>query len=90
MSYFDQALNALLVNSYIALDKGDAVGVMTFSSDQRWLAPIKGKAKINHLLNHLYHVDTSTDSGDYVNAAECLFVKHHRKRSLDYFNDKCA
>jgi len=81
LSYFDYALNALLMSSYIALDKGDAVGVMTFSGEPSWLSPIKGKASINTLLNHLYALDTSTQSSDYVTAAENLLLKH-RKRSL--------
>lgn len=81
LSYFDYALNALLMSSYIALDKGDAVGVMTFSGEPSWLPPIKGKASINTLLNHLYALNTSTESSDYVTAAENLLLKH-RKRSL--------
>lgn len=81
LSYFDYALNALLMSSYIALDKGDAVGVMTFSGEPSWLPPIKGKININTLLNHLYALKTSTQSSDYVTAAENLLVKH-RKRSL--------
>lgn len=81
LSYFDYALNALLMSSYIALDKGDAVGVMTFSGEPSWMPPIKGKASINHLLNHLYALTTSTESSDYVEAAENLLLKHH-KRSL--------
>ncbi len=81
LSYFDYTLNALLMSSYIALDKGDAVGVMTFSGESSWLPPIKGKNSINTVLNHLYALDTSTQSSDYVTAAEELLVKH-RKRSL--------
>jgi len=81
LSYFDYALNALLMSSYIALDKGDAVGVMTFSGEQSWLPPIKGKNSINTVLNHLYALETSTQSSDYVTAAEELLIKH-RKRSL--------
>ena len=81
LSYFDYALNALLMSSYIALDKGDAVGVMAFSGEPSWLPPIKGKTSINTLLNHLYALSTSTQSSDYVTAAENLLVKH-RKRSL--------
>lgn len=81
LSYFDYALNALLMSSYIALDKGDAVGVMSFSGEPSWLPPVKGKANINTLLNHLYALSTSTQSSDYVTAAENLLVKQ-RKRSL--------
>ena len=81
LSYFDYALNALLMSSYIALDKGDAVGVMTFSGEESWMPPIKGKTSINQILNHLYALSTSTQSSDYVAAAENLLLKH-RKRSL--------
>jgi len=81
LSYFDYALNALLMSSYIALDKGDAVGVMSFSGEPSWLPPIKGKTSINTILNHLYNLKTSTQSSDYVTAAEELLAKH-RKRSL--------
>ncbi|MGH1485567.1 MAG: DUF58 domain-containing protein [Cellvibrionaceae bacterium] len=81
LTYFDHALNALLVNSYIALSKGDAVGFMTFSGDTRWSPPLKGKDNINQLLNQLYHVNTSTDNSDYIQAAEAL-LNEHRKRSL--------
>lgn len=81
LSYFDYALNALLMSSYIALDKGDAVGVMTFSGEPSWMPPIKGKTSVNQILNHLYALSTSTQSSDYVAAAESLLLKH-RKRSL--------
>ena len=81
LSYFDYALNALLMSSYIALDKGDAVGVMTFSGEPTWLPPIKGKRAINTILNHLYDLHTSTQSSDFVTAAEQLLIKQ-RKRSL--------
>lgn len=81
MSYFDYALNALLINAYIALDKGDAVGVMTFAGEYKWLAPIKGKPSINRLLNHLYTAKTSTSASDYIDAAQSL-LNEQRKRSL--------
>ena len=81
LSYFDYALNALLMSSYIALDKGDAVGVMTFSGESTWFPPIKGKSSVNRLLNHLFALETSTESSDYVVAAEQLLARQ-RKRSL--------
>ena len=81
LSYFDHALNALLMNGYIALDKGDAVGVLLFAGNHRWLPPVKGKSAIRRLLNYLYPVATSTASGDYIQAAEAL-LREHRKRSL--------
>lgn len=81
LSYFDHALNALLMTSYLALDKGDAVGVLSFSGEPSWLPPLKGKLGVNTILNHLYDLATSTFSSDYIDAAEDLLIKH-RKRSL--------
>lgn len=81
LSYFDHALNALLTCGYIALDKGDAVGLMTFSGEKSWLSPVKGKKNINRILNHLYSLTTSTQNSDYVGAAEELIQQQH-KRSL--------
>lgn len=81
LSYFDHALNAILTSSYIALDKGDAVGMMSFSGEASWLPPVKGKNSINRILNHLYDAETSTQSSDYIQAAEELLQRQH-KRSL--------
>lgn len=81
LSYFDHALNAILTSSYIALDKGDAVGMMSFSGEAGWLPPVKGKNSINRILNHLYTAETSTQSSDYIQAAEELLQRQH-KRSL--------
>ncbi|MEM7358891.1 MAG: DUF58 domain-containing protein [Pseudomonadota bacterium] len=81
LSYFDHCLNALLITSYVALDKGDAVGVMTFSGKPSWMSPVKGKVSINALLGHLYDLETSTQTSDFLQATEQL-LSRHRKRSL--------
>ena len=75
------ALNALLCTAYVALRQGDAVGVMSFAGDQRWLSPIKGQAGIHTLLNHLYDLHSSTESSDFIQASQQL-IKRHRKRAL--------
>ncbi|WP_185236295.1 DUF58 domain-containing protein [Teredinibacter franksiae] len=81
ISHFDHALNALLLTSYVALRQGDAVGIMSFAGDQRWLSPIKGPARINTILNQLYDLHSSTDTSDYLQAAE-QFLQRSTKRSL--------
>jgi uncharacterized protein (DUF58 family) len=81
LSHFDHALNALLCTAYVALRQGDAVGVMSFAGDQRWLSPIKGQAGIHTLLNHLYDLHSSTESSDFIQASQQL-IKRHRKRAL--------
>ncbi len=81
ISHFDHALNALLLTSYVALRQGDAVGLMSFAGERRWLSPIKGPARINTVLNQLYDLHSSTDTSDYLQAAE-QFLKRSRKRAL--------
>lgn len=81
ISHFDHALNALLLTSYVALRQGDAVGLMSFAGEDRWLSPQKGPARINHILNHLYDLHSSTVSSDFLQAAED-FLSRYTKRSL--------
>ena len=54
LSHFDQALNAMLLLAYVALRKGDSVGVATFGGESRWQAPAKGQLTLNRILNLLY------------------------------------
>jgi len=81
ISHFDHALNALLLTSYIALRQGDAVGLMSFAGNQRWMSPIKGPAHINTILNKLYDLHSTTTTTDYLQAAEQLLARH-KKRAL--------
>ncbi len=58
-SHFDQALNALMLLSYVALKEGDEVGAMTFGTDarqQRHVAPRKGSASLNGLMARLHDI----------------------------------
>jgi len=81
LSHFDHSINALLLTSYMALSAGDAVGMMSFSGDSRWIKPIKGKNKINTLLNSLYDLHSSLENCDLASAAQQLMLKQ-QKRSL--------
>jgi uncharacterized protein (DUF58 family) len=81
LSHFDHTLNAILLLSYVALRQGDALGLMTFSGPQRWLAPRKGMNTINVLLNTVYDLQPSTHASDYLNAANQL-MQRHNKRAL--------
>ena len=81
LSHFDHCLNSLLLLSYVALRQGDAVGVLSFAGNERWLAPVKGKGNINIILNSVYDLHSSTDTSDLVEAASNLMVRH-RKRAL--------
>jgi uncharacterized protein (DUF58 family) len=81
LSHFDHALNAVLLLAHVALRQGDAVGLMTFSGERRWLAPRKGSAHLNSLMNTVYDLRTSVRASDYLAAANELTVRV-RKRAL--------
>ena len=81
LSHFDHALNALLLLSHIALRQGDAVGLMSFGGQPRWLAPRKGSAAVNGILNSVYDIQPTTQASDYLGAAQALLRKQ-RKRAL--------
>jgi len=81
LSHFDHCLNAVLMTAYIALRQGDAVGLMTFGDQNKWVPPIKGKNNLSLLLDQVYGLHSSLASSDYIGAAQQLMTKH-RKRAL--------
>jgi len=81
LSHFDHALNALLLLSYVALRQGDAVGLMSFGGQRRWLAPQKSAVAVNAVLNTVYDLQPTTHATDYLSATQELLLKQ-RKRSL--------
>ena len=81
LSHFDHALNALLLTGHVALRQGDAVGLLSFAGDERWLSPKKGPATINQISNQIYDLQSTLSTSDYLKAAEDLLARH-RKRSL--------
>jgi len=81
LSHFDHTLNSILLLSYVALRQGDAVGLMTFSGERRYIPPRKGAGMVNTILNSVYDLQPSMQSPDYANAATELH-KRLRKRSL--------
>lgn len=81
ITHFDHTLNAVLLLSYVALRQGDAVGLMSFGGDGRWLSPRKGMATVNQVLNTVYDLQPSLRAPDYTQTAQ-EYVRRQRKRSL--------
>lgn len=82
LSFFDHALNAVLLTSYIALRQGDGVGLMSFGADQqRWLTPLKHPARIKMVMNQLYDLQSTTQASDYLDMAQD-FLSKRKKRAL--------
>ena len=83
-SHFDDALDAMMLLSYVALHEGDEVGAMTFgcAPDQRRdFAPRKGTATLNALMSKLHDLQPGSDHSDYLSAAEEL-SRRLRRRAL--------
>ena len=81
LSHFDQALNASLMLAYVALRQGDAVGMMSFGRDTRWVPAVKGAANLHRLLNGFYDLHAGAFASDYLAAAQQL-MERQRKRAL--------
>lgn len=80
LAHFDHALNACLLLSYVALRQGDAVGLSTFASEQpRFIAPRKGQAHLNTLLNGVYDLQSSLLAADYSAAINNLLARQRRR-----------
>ena len=81
LSHFDQALNATLLVSHIALKQGDAVGLKVFGNANRFVPPKKGPTTISAMLNQVYDLQPANTASDIIRAAEEL-NRSFKKRSL--------
>jgi uncharacterized protein (DUF58 family) len=81
LSHFDQALNATLLVSHIALKQGDAVGLKVFGAANRFIPPKKGPSTISSMLNQVYDLQPANKASDLIRAAEEL-NRSFKKRSL--------
>lgn len=78
-SHFDHALNAVLALGFLAQKQGDAVGLMSFGGDTRWLSPHKGRVGLDRLLAGVYDLHASEVAPDYTLAAGALLGKLHKR-----------
>ncbi len=79
LSHFDHALNAVLLLAFVGLRTGDAVGLMTFAGEDRWLPPVKGGQALSTLLDRVYDLQTTRRPTDYVDAARRLMARQRRR-----------
>lgn len=84
----DYAINAVLLLAYVAGQKGDRIGVMTFADEvQQWLAPRTGKAQFHRMLELLYKVQGQPVESDYSRAFAYLAARQNRRSLLLVFTD---
>ncbi|MFT4937865.1 MAG: hypothetical protein ACI88A_000887 [Paraglaciecola sp.] len=79
LSYFDHALNGLIMLSYTALKNGDNLSVQSFGSESRWLGQIKGAKNVSQVLNHFYDLYPQKIASDYLSAAQELLQKQPKR-----------
>lgn len=71
-THFDHALNAVLTLGFLAQKQGDAVGLMSFGEETRWLSPYKGRIGLDRLLAGVYDLQPAEVAPDYTRAAAAL------------------
>jgi uncharacterized protein (DUF58 family) len=82
LSLLDHALNAMLMLSYIALRRGDSVGLISFSDQiHSFVPPRGGSQQMNHFLHASFDRFPRLVESRYDDAFLYL-SKHCRKRSL--------
>lgn len=79
LSHLDHSLNAMLLLAWVALRQGDAVGLMTFPGEERWLAPRKGRKHLTHLLNATFDLQSTLTVSDFHVATETLLARLSRR-----------
>ena len=88
LAKLDYAINTALLLSYVAMLKGDHIGLLTFADDVRtYLAPKRGKGQFYHMLEALYNVQFEPVEADYGQALAYLGVKHKRRSLVILFTD---
>ena len=80
-AHLDQALNAMLLLTYVAARQGDAVGFLAFGGADKWVKPRKGANTVNHILGQAYDLPSSNDTADYLSVARRL-LEMQRRRAL--------
>jgi uncharacterized protein (DUF58 family) len=82
LSLLDHALNAMLMLSYVALNKGDAVGLLCFSDEVHCFVPPRGGMRqMNRLLHASFDRFPKLVESRY-DLAFLYLAAHVRKRSL--------
>ena len=62
----DYAINAVLLLAYVAAQKGDKVGLLTFAdSVSTWVSPRAGKGQFQRMLEQLYALEGEAVEPDY-------------------------
>ena len=82
LSRFDHAINSALLLSYVAMEKGDRVGLMVFADEiLAYIPPKRGRKQLNRIIESLYGLEPRPVEADYRRGMGYLTARN-RKRSL--------
>lgn len=88
LAKLDYAINTALLLSYVAMLKGDHIGLLTFADDVgAYLAPKRGKGQFYRMLESLYNVQMQGVEADHGRALSYLGLKHKRRSLVVMFTD---
>ena len=84
----DFAINAVLLLAYVATQKGDRVGLMTFDDQViNYVAPRSGKAQFRQLMEQLYAVEAQPIEPDYQVVFSYFAARQHKRGLALVFTD---
>lgn len=81
LAHFDEALNALLLLAHVVLRQGDAAGLMSFATEERYLPPAKGRHVLPRMMESVFDLEAGTQTPDFLSVSTRL-SEQLRKRSL--------
>ncbi|MCD4785103.1 MAG: DUF58 domain-containing protein [Candidatus Eremiobacteraeota bacterium] len=88
ISKFDYALNAALLLGYVAMEKGDNVGIMVFDEDINTFIPCKrGKKHLHLIIESLYKQEPKMVEPDYGHAIRYMSLKNRKRSLVVFFTD---
>src|SRR5690606_37954190 len=84
----DHAINAALLLAFVALRKGDRVGLIVFGDHVReFVAPGRGPGQYRKLLDALYAIEAEETFVDFRRLVEFIQVRARKRSLLVLFSD---
>lgn len=84
----DLVINAVLMFSYVALKRGDRVGMLTFAGEiHKYIPPRSGGSQLMFLVEGLYNVEPQNHDPDYGRALHYLQAQRQRRSLIVLLTD---
>lgn len=88
LTRLDRAVEAALAFAAIALERGDQVSLLAFSSQvKRWIPPGKGAPHLQRIIEAVYDLEPDYVESGYRIAMESLAFHHKRRTLVALFTD---